>query len=758
MSAQLPPVNVRTIAAQLLGIYPGTLSSSSQAALQVFQRDTRTGGALGLGAGSVPVSITTTAPVNKLEYRLRDYSSPVTTLVDWTQFAGGALAGTQTVSMSLPASGKWYLMDLRANGDSVSVWTSPQFGVGEVVAVAGQSLAMDIFGTLASTDATTIAAAGGSVSPGTTVYAAYGQLATPTAAPYYPVPGWAGPADGTNYQSTFVAEFGRLVNAQAGVVCALVGYAVGSSSISQWQPGQAFNTTLKSILTAAGGKFGTLIWWQGHADTKNGTTASGYATSLTTFINDLAGSFSGLAFKRLVSTVPGIGSYAGSTPATIETIRQGGKQYVNGDVNAIYVEPLDAALYSDMVHPSQIGNITAARHFYRAAMLAWGLRSDGDAGPVLTNASRASGSNIVKLSVLQNAGTNLVAVGSGASQFQVFNQGDTTTPIALDGTTPFTIASPTEIDLKLGTTPADTQMLDVWHRLPPDTSAIIAAGIYDNATDSDGLSRGRALVSRATPLTTPPLLSSLLFQFDASQPVGHLYTDTGLTQQASIGSTVQGVRDLSGNGNNLTQATPAAAPVLQGGVANGMPGLRFTGAASQFLRIVGGAPLMASLKGATAVTSLVVFKPASLNAVASDVFTAGLSTSNSSDDRFKFAEQYHSTGDVRFGRTGSANAPVAAAGSAAAVGAVAKVVGRWNGLNSTEYVAVNALTETSFAPSGLTDTAASWDFVTMGASMDAGAADFFLDGWVLEVRIWALSGATTDRTNLLGYATNKWGT
>jgi hypothetical protein len=135
------------------GKLPGTnpaptpsLSVAQPTATRIYQRDTRTGGLFGKGAGAVAVSVTLSAPVTTLDFRLRDADAagnPVRQ--DWTPLGGPLPAGPAALFPTVPASPFRYLLDVRANGDTAhaALGTQP-FGVGEVVAVAGQSLATNM--------------------------------------------------------------------------------------------------------------------------------------------------------------------------------------------------------------------------------------------------------------------------------------------------------------------------------------------------------------------------------------------------------------------------------------------------------------------------------------------------------------------------------------------------------------------------------------------------------------------------------------
>lgn len=193
-----------------------------------------------------------------------------------------------------------------------------------------------------------------------------------------------------------------------------------------------------------------------------------------------------------------------------------------------------------------------ARAFYRAFMGASGL-APAKPGPSIAGASRAAGSAVVKLAVTQGAGgTALVAVGTPANQFTVYPAGTLTGALAVSG---LSIASATEIDLMLATVPADNQALDVWYRLADsDTAAVTGSGIYDNATDADGLVTGRqlqlassALTAAAPTTATPPPGNSVTFQGPAGAPTGAnaisalgSYSTAGIVQDGVGGLLVPG--------------------------------------------------------------------------------------------------------------------------------------------------------------------------------------------------------------------------
>jgi hypothetical protein len=414
--------------------------------------------------------------------------------VPWFSAGSNLTAGVQIVTLTLPANAAWYLLDLRANGDPASVVsTTNRVGVGEVIAAAGQSLATDFWSTDGSGDPATLASLGVVPSAYGVAFAAWNGNAT--------LPAWAIPADGGAYRSSFAAEFLRRVVAITGVNAALVGYAVNGTTIATWQPGQPNDTALRAILTAAGGKFAAFIWCQGHQDAKAGANGAVHLAALQQIIGSLAAAYSG-PFRRILCSIPAIGAAAAVKfdAGAVAIIRAAHLQYLGLDPLASYVAGLDVALSADGIHPSQRGNIGFADHFYRAFMAVIGGNAAGDTGPRLTGATRAPSSARIVLSVLPPVPLT-ASGGSAATQFQVFPAGQTSGALPISAVD---LSQAGSVAITLAATPSDNQALDVWYRLPWDSSAAVAAGIYDADTDVDGLATGRQLALTSAALIAAP--------------------------------------------------------------------------------------------------------------------------------------------------------------------------------------------------------------------------------------------------------------
>ena len=515
--------------------YNGTLNLQSPAGNRVFQRDVRTGNPVGnwtasygKGWGSVSFGIAPSSAVALVEYRVRDVANAGgLPLLDWTGYIANLPSGSTTLSIQVPARAGWSVIDVRANGDNSSIATTNSFGVGEVLAASGQSLATDFWATLATSDPATLATCGVAPSPYGTCLAAWDGGSVPLAQS-----AWAVPGDQTSYSSTFCAEFLRLVVSACGVNCGLVGYAWSGEPIASWAPDGSGPKNVWASLTATldvavgrGGKIATFIWAHGHNDARypqagvdgDELSSSQYSAALGRVLAALASRYNGSAFTRILSSVPAIGPnwvtvVPKFSPPFIEQVRSAHLQYLRLDSLALgHVDGLDVPLWSDQTHPSQAGNVNYARHFFRSFMRGLGTGSyvSGDTGPVLTGvAGRPLGGNQVTLPVEQSGGTRLVCAGGAAgaaTQFQVFKSGSTAAvdqfPVSAAD-----LSRPNLITLTLTSTPQETQALDIWYRLPPDSNAALLAPnqIYDdNIAESgiDGFTVGRQLAMVPTPIT-----------------------------------------------------------------------------------------------------------------------------------------------------------------------------------------------------------------------------------------------------------------
>ncbi|HEV2271309.1 MAG TPA: sialate O-acetylesterase, partial [Steroidobacteraceae bacterium] len=419
----------------------------------------------------------------------------------WRSVKRAAIAEAEESSaLSVPAYPGWLKVDIRPYGQGMPIVSSPRFAIGEVIALAGQSLAEKAISSTALGDYTSLRALGLSVGTAGAAFVAYAS----NTGVYPPIPDgpdvnfpperWMIPGDSTIVNSSFAVELMLRLRSRLKVPIGLVGYAVGGTGISTWLPGSKHFRKLAEVISRAGGSFGTLLWIQGHYESKNGNTPQQYMKQLETLFSTYQRAFTGPnggRFNRIVITIPAIGTYDGS-PAAINMVRHTAKAYVRNTRDTLYVDGLDATLMPDMLHPSQAGNVVLADHVYRAVAYSLGLLPYGDEGPHIAFARYVTGTQVIRLRVRQiNGARGLIAKGQLESQFLVYTSGSQLRlPLMPGGVT---IVSPQEIDLHLESVPAEGGRLTVWYRESPDSPKTVSSGIYDTRVDSDGLTRGRQL-------------------------------------------------------------------------------------------------------------------------------------------------------------------------------------------------------------------------------------------------------------------------
>jgi hypothetical protein len=491
--------------------YSGTLTITSQpTSNSVAQRDTRAGGALNKGKGAVSIGLNPSSAVGSLQYRLRDFASSSTTLVDWTDSGLGSLSsGSQTISLNIDADNHQFILDLRANNASASVVsTTNAFAVGEIICMAGQSQALQEIGdagsntyTINTTDGSHTVAAGTNrnitIGIGTWLNAQYrpfGQGSTPV------VSGWLQPRDVTApvWASMVGARLGALFVANEGVAFSLCGAATGNTPSSYWKsPGEG-NTDLKTSITAIGGKFGAFHYYQATSDVGS---ASNWQTNVISIIDDLQTTYPSASFKKIITSVTS--TTDGGAPEPRQLMKVAGQNvadHYNGIVasSAAYIPAFDLNMPNSEVHTTTWGDDTHALHIYRAWQKLYGENAYGDDGPQITGATRSGA--VITLAVTQASGgtalvgtTNSAAPGgnttpSAATLCNQFKQ--YVSPLVYDGSgnvtsTPLSCSTvtlaPTAITLTLSADPGAAAV--VCYRLPPDASTtVVGTGIYDDNT------------------------------------------------------------------------------------------------------------------------------------------------------------------------------------------------------------------------------------------------------------------------------------
>ena len=347
------------------------------AANRVYQRSSKAGGGQGKGSGAIPVTLNVTK-AGTLYARCRS-AADGTTILQPAWLVGNIPVANGPVTVSgVDARLGWFFLDLSVDGVTWQNGTVP-VGMGRVVTASGQSLAVRLFGDVSNTG--TMASLGVTPDDNGAVYATYSDPSRPASGQ---TAAWAKPADGTQYDSAFAAEFLRREIARAGINCGFVGHAVGATAIATWVPGGANNPTLRQRLDEAGG-FEAAIWFHGHSDAGAGTSKATYKAQLDALFADLAvhNPIFGSAFSKLLCAIPNINSGSWGTQVQRDEIRQAHLEWAQAN-NAIYSIPVDITL-SDGVHQANAGNPRLAERFSA------GLAGSAVSGPALTLTTPAYG-------------------------------------------------------------------------------------------------------------------------------------------------------------------------------------------------------------------------------------------------------------------------------------------------------------------------------------------------------------------------------
>lgn len=343
--------------------------------------------------------------------------------------------------------------------------------------LVGQSQAVRQFGKMPDYVGTN-ASLGVAISPNAKVFARYTDdgrtLSTPTLGV---------PSDGGNFDSTFAAEYTRIMEERTGRPQLLAGHAVGATTISQWQPGQQYHNELIGVLNGMPVGFDRVIFHLGGTDAGANTSAAAYKAGLTGFFDSL-GQYNKPAntpFQKIVITMATRLVGGAGNAASVQTIRKAAKEWCAAN-NAIYLEPHDVVLEAtDPVHQGQVGGITLARSIARAAL------AGADNSPTLAATGTLNGTAINLKSSLP-----LTLVGDVKNRFAVFNAGTSASALAIASVS----VNGVDITVNLSADPGTAQALDVyWLRHPDPSGSTAAANMLYDSYSADGLPAGRHLMA-----------------------------------------------------------------------------------------------------------------------------------------------------------------------------------------------------------------------------------------------------------------------
>lgn len=422
--------------------------------LKVYQRTTTTGGANGLGVGTVPVSVTSDG-ATPVYARLSDPDTNAV-VVSATKI-GDAVAGANSFTLAAPARLGWYRLDLAPSASGPWTNGTTRFGVGRVILGVGQSQ----IGRMASkVDVTggTIAELVPAATPYGSVrnhYTGGGGFDAQTKAA-----GWQIPSDTEGmaiYNGVGAAELLRLQVAQHGVTCAWVCYGRSGGMVSDLLTGIS-QTNLRSMLAEAGGWEAQWIYIGG-TDALNGTPEATYQANLTSLLADIEPRNTFTGTVRKVFTAMGTRYNDG----TFDTVTRGRRvmKAIAAAAGGTWFEPRDSAM-NDSVHPTQIGNITLANAAHKA------LKGEWNAPTVVS--SSISGS-VITLTMSEN----IELIGNPIGRVSVFPTGTSTGAYTVSSIS----VSGSILTITLSTTPSG--QVDVWLYPPFDSSTKISQ--YIRAVD-----------------------------------------------------------------------------------------------------------------------------------------------------------------------------------------------------------------------------------------------------------------------------------
>lgn len=587
-----------------LGVLAGAAGGGSGVAVtittqldagRIIQRTTKTGGGQSLGQASVAMALSFTG-AQPIYCRRRSFSDGVTIVQAAWLASASATTGTITLSgIDVPAinaagsapvvaNDGWSYLDVATSPTGPWTNATSQVAAGHLTMLTGQSLAVRFIGKQDG-QAATNASLSVVISPFTSLLYTYNE--TRAYLPTIATMPWAPPADGGNYDSTWVSEYTRRTVQLFGCPAGVIGHSRGAQPLSTFASGGAEATTwLAPVIAKAGSAFEACFYYQGHTEAQWAVPPGGYSQALTQLFTYFA-TLSTIPFTKYIGSIPNINNGLWGTPWARHWIRRAHEVWAAAN-GATHVAINDADLV-DGVHETQVGAITMAQHFARAQRAEKSLRSD--TGPALVSATRVGA---VITAVFSDVGQgNLVLTGTPGSIIYVFPTGR----VDKQGTTnnrypvsTVTVASKTSLTITLTTDPGDAPGLDMWVWWPNDSVSTGVSTIRDDLVDGDGITVGRQVVPNNVALVIPAPGSTT-----TNAPPGGLVAATsqftmtetttgyGAQEQAGFNGTLNAGTAITAGSQNFKWPTfnpftvefwftaPSVAPVATQAIVGGTP-------------------------------------------------------------------------------------------------------------------------------------------------------------------------------------------
>lgn len=467
---------------------------------RIYQRASVSGGGSGKGQGTIRVPISSATVAGIIGARIRGEDGE--TILQGPWIAGEIEAAASFIDIpGIDARIGWFFIDLQG-ADGVWQLGTVKTGMGALYGFAGQSLMMRIFGRVG--DSATFASLGVSADSNSAVCARYDDASgyMPSAATMpWSLPGDV--ADGTGPNSVGIGEFLNRMTALTGVNCGAIGYSQSGSGIDSFYEGQENWTRLSDTIARAGGAFEGFVWGQGHTNSASGLPPAAYGVALTSLFTQLSAINALASYGRYIWTIPAYNSEDWGTPWQVSRIRQGAQDWCAAN-GATYVHMDDVTLI-DGVHEGQAGARTMGRHMARAMRGQYGASSG--LGPKPLAATRSG--SVITLTLSDVGQSALSLVGTPGNRIFVFPRDRVNRALTQSGANRFPVASvstpnATTLTITLANDPGDGHALDLWLYWPSGPANGATDNIYDDRTDSDGISQGRILQANFTPVQIAP--------------------------------------------------------------------------------------------------------------------------------------------------------------------------------------------------------------------------------------------------------------
>lgn len=363
----------------------GTITCTSPAADLIIQKSGSSGSATVAGAF--------TGTPGTIERRVvLSGTSTVVSGFDWaTAVASPSGASYSFTVTGIPAALEWYQVQVRHSSDTGVTATSPQFGIGHVVALIGQSNAVKMFETTGGPSAGTHIRMSGITPAGWTV------------------PTGAGAKQLANVLSTAMS-----------CPVALIYAAYGGTSITGWRPytpppnGSQFNLSLP-YMQLPGLVIGDMVFIQGEFDW-DGMSYATYAGHLA----EVAPGFrTALSNASMPFHVVGLASTTTTPRSTYDEVKKAQYDYATGTALAYWVDRTDCALV-DGLHHSAAGFVVLADRIAQSVLAANGVVSQSR-GPSISSVSYVS-SGVYDVTLTHHLGSDITP-SSGSSGWGVTDAG-----------------------------------------------------------------------------------------------------------------------------------------------------------------------------------------------------------------------------------------------------------------------------------------------------------------------------------------------